>query len=118
VRRPLGTADLHDVFAALLQERRQAGAEAARAFHCPTAPARHLAAGEAEQLLVAGRIGAGDGLGEHATDRGECRGSQGVAVGVDADDAIGALCQHGHAVVSPGEGRPWSASAWEESLAA
>jgi hypothetical protein len=68
------------VFAALLQERRQAGAVAARAFHCPTATARHLAAGEAEQLLVAGRIGAGGGLGEHSTDRGECRGGQGVAV--------------------------------------
>jgi hypothetical protein len=56
---PLGTADLHDAFANLVQEHRQAGAEAARPFHRPAATAGDLHASEVEQLLVAGRVGAG-----------------------------------------------------------
>jgi hypothetical protein len=54
-------------------------------------------------------------VGEHAAQVGDGGCGQGVAVGVDADDAVDALCQHGIAVVLLGWGRPWSASAWEES---
>ncbi|WP_369250608.1 hypothetical protein [Streptomyces sp. R41] len=35
---------------------------------------------------------------EHSADGGHRRGGQGVAVGVDADDALDLFCQHGHAV--------------------
>jgi hypothetical protein len=66
VRRPLGSADLHDPFAALLEEPGKAGTEAARPYHRPAATARDLHASEAGQLLVAGRISTGGGLGQHA----------------------------------------------------
>jgi len=99
----------------LLQRRCQAGTEAARSLNRPAAAARQVAVGEAEQLLVAGGVGAGGCLGQHATETGDGGGGQGVAVGVDADDAVDRLCQHGHAVVLLVWGRPWSASAWEES---
>src|SRR5215211_6708066 len=56
---PLGSAHLHDPLAVLLQRRRQAGAEAARSLHRPAATARQLRLGEAEQLPVAGGVGAG-----------------------------------------------------------
>jgi hypothetical protein len=58
-----------------------------------------VAVGKAEQLLVAGGVGAGGGVGEHPTGVGDGGRGQGVAVGVDADDAVDQLCQHGHAVV-------------------
>jgi len=41
--------------------------------------------GEAQQPLVAGRVGAGGGLGQHAAEVGDGGGGQGVTVGVDAD---------------------------------
>jgi hypothetical protein len=96
---PLGSADLQDLLAALLQEHRQPGAEAAGSFHRPTPTARNLHAGEVEQLLVADGIGAHGGLGQHTAEVADGGGGQGVAVGVDADDAVDELCQHGHAVV-------------------
>jgi hypothetical protein len=37
--------------------------------------------------------------GEYAAEVGDGGCGEGVAVGVDADDAIDELCQHGHAVV-------------------
>jgi hypothetical protein len=62
--------------------------------------------GEAEQPLVAGRISAGGGVGEHAAEVADGGCGEGVAVGVDADDAVDQLCQHGHAVVLLVWGRP------------
>jgi hypothetical protein len=47
-----------------------------------------VAVGEAEQLLVAGRIGAGGGAGEHAAEVADGGCGESVAVGVDADDAL------------------------------
>jgi hypothetical protein len=112
---PLGSAHLDDPLTTLLQHRCQAGAEAARSLDRPAAAARQVAVGEAEQLLVAGGVGAGGGAGEYAAEVADGGCGQGVAVGVDADDAVDQLCQHGHAVVLLVWGRPWSASAWEES---
>jgi hypothetical protein len=114
---PLGSADLHDPLAVLLQYHRQAGAEAARSLHRPQAAARNLTVGNDEQLLVAGRVGAGGGLGQHPAEVGDGGRGQDVAVGVDADDAVDQLCQHGHAVVLLGWGRPWSVSAWVQVTA-
>jgi hypothetical protein len=54
-------------------------------------------------------------MGQHASQAGDGGRGQGVAVGVDADDAVELFCQHGHAVVLLVWGRPWSVSAWEES---
>jgi hypothetical protein len=92
------------VFPAVLQEHGQAGAEAARAFHRPNSTTRHRRTSKAQEVLVAGRVGAGGDLSEHAADLGDRGSGQGVAVGVDADDAVNELCQHGHAVVLLGEG--------------
>jgi hypothetical protein len=103
------------VFPALLQEHGQAGAEAARSLDRPQATANNVTIREVEQLLVARGVGTGGGVGEDPAEMGDGGRGQGVAVGVDADDAVDELCQHGHAEVPPGEGRPWSASAWEES---
>jgi hypothetical protein len=86
---PLGpTTHLDDPLAALLQHHRQAGAEAARSLDRPQATAGNLTVGKAEQLLVAHGIGAGGGLGEHPAEVGDGGRGQGVAVGVDADDAV------------------------------
>jgi hypothetical protein len=106
VRWPLGSTHLDDPLTTLLQQRRQAGAEAARSLHRPQAAARNLTVGKAEQLLGAGGVGAGGGLGEHPAEVGHGGRGQGVAVGVDADDAVDQLCQHGHAVVLLLWGRP------------
>jgi hypothetical protein len=56
--------------------------------------------GEAEQGLVAGRVGAHGDLTQDAADRAEHGGGQTVTVGVDADHAIDELCQHGHGMSS------------------
>jgi len=85
---PLGPTHLDDLLAVLLQELRQAGAEAARPLDRPAATARNLNAREVEQPLVAGSLGTGGGLGEHPAEVGDGGGGQGVAVGVDADDAV------------------------------
>jgi hypothetical protein len=96
---PLGSAHLHDLLSTLLQRRCQAGTEAARSLNRPAAAARQVAVGEAEQLLVAGGVGAGGGVGKDAAEVADGGCGEGVAVGVDADDAVDQLCQHGHAVV-------------------
>jgi hypothetical protein len=96
---PLGSADLHDLLAALLQEHRQPGAEAAGSFHRPTPTARNLHAGEVEQLLVADGIGAHGGLGQHTAAVADGGGGQGVAMESTPTGAVDQLCQHGHAVV-------------------
>ena len=74
-----------------------------------------MRAGEFQELLIAGGVGPGRGLGEDPTDRTDSGSRQGVTVGVDADDAVDGVCQDGHAVAPSGEVRPWSVSAWEES---
>jgi hypothetical protein len=53
--------------------------------------------GEVEQPPVAGGIGGHNQLPEKATDGGDRRCRQGVAVGVDADDSIHPVGQHGAA---------------------
>jgi hypothetical protein len=58
-------------------------------------------AGEVQQPLVAGGVGGHDQLPEQATDRRDGRGGQGVAVGIDADDAIYFLSQRGHVPLLP-----------------
>jgi hypothetical protein len=60
--------------------------------------------GEAEQLLVAGGVGADGGAGEDAAEVADGGGGEGVAVGVDADDAVDQLCQHDHGEVPPDVG--------------
>jgi hypothetical protein len=101
--------------AALLQRHRQARAEATGSLDRPQATARNVTVRKVEQLLVARGVGTGGGLGEYPAEVGDGGRGQGVAVGVDADDAVDKLCQHGHRGGPPWVGRPWSASAWEES---
>jgi hypothetical protein len=112
---PLGSAHLEDLLAVPGQELRQASTKAASPLDRPAPTARQMRLGEVQQPLVASGISAGGGLGQHATQVGEGCGGQSVAVGVDADDGVDLFCQHGHAVVLLVWGRPWSASAWEES---
>ena len=80
------------------QERRQAGAEAAAGLDRPDPPARRVPAREAQQPLVAERVGRDRRLSRAtapvpADDR---RGRVRVAVGVDADDVVCLLCKHAH----------------------
>jgi hypothetical protein len=100
LRRPLGSASLDQMLTAAAQEGGQARAVAAGALDRPAAPASQMDVGEAEQGLVAGRVGAHGGLAQDAADRAERGGGQTVAVGVNADHAIDELCQHGHGVSS------------------
>jgi hypothetical protein len=104
----LGPGDLHDPLAVGVQKCGQPGAVAAGALDRPAAPRRvagDLRAGELQELLVAGGVGPGRGLGEDPTDRAEGGSRQGVTVGVDADDAVDGVCQDGHAVAPSGGGR-------------
>jgi hypothetical protein len=101
---PLGSTHLEDLLAVLLQEPGKAGAEAARPLHRPAATARQLRVGEVQQPPIARSIGAGGDLGQHATQAGDGGRGQGVAVGVDADDAVDLFCQHGHRGGPPGVG--------------
>ncbi|MEV6021768.1 hypothetical protein [Streptomyces sp. NPDC052036] len=93
----------------------EAGAVAAGSFECPAAAARDMRAGEVERALVAAAVGrCVGGLQDGADGADGCCGD-GVAVGVDADDALDVFCKHGHAVVLLRDGWPWAASAWVES---
>jgi hypothetical protein len=98
--------DLDDLLTMAKEEGRQPGAEAAGSLDRPAAPPRHLAGPERQQLLVAGGVGGSGGVIQQATDSGDGGGGQGVAVGVDPDDAIDGLCQHGHGGCPPLE---WAA---------
>lgn len=98
--RPLGAADLHHPFAGRLQERRQAGAVAAGSFKGPAAAARDVLAGELQELKVAVGVSGRFDVGEYSTQCTDRGSGQGVAVGIDPDDAIDLLCQRGHAVAS------------------
>ncbi|OIJ95357.1 hypothetical protein BIV23_34980 [Streptomyces monashensis] len=83
-----------------------AGAVTAGSFECPAAAAGYVLAGGLQQASVSqdGAYGADGRCGE------------GVAVGVDSDDAVDVFCKHGHAVVLLRADGPWSTSAWVESL--
>jgi hypothetical protein len=57
--------------------------------------------GQCDELDVAVGVGGHGHPGQHATGAGiEHRGGMGVFVGVDADDDLDQLCQHGHAFFS------------------
>ena len=71
--------------------------------------------GEVEQLLVAGGVGTGSGLGEDPAEVGDGGRGQGVAVGVDADDAVDSSPSMAMRWSSLGGGGRELASAWEES---
>src|SRR6266536_5913254 len=77
----LGRPTPGDPLAVLWQEPRQAGAQAARPLDRPAATAGQVRVGEAQQPLVAGRVGAGGGLGQHAAEVGDGGGGQGACGG-------------------------------------
>ena len=113
--RSLGPGDLDQLLAVGAEEGGQARAVAAGALDGPAATAWQLGSGEVEQRLVADGIGTDRGLRQEAADRGEGGGGQGVAVGVDADDAIDELGQGGHVVDSLSGATAVSVSAREEA---
>jgi hypothetical protein len=81
-----------------MQEAGQAGAVAAGALDRPHPPA-WLPTSQLQQLLVASWGGRDRHLLERRTGRGDDHGSGvGVLVGVDPDDELDDLCQHGHAL--------------------
>jgi hypothetical protein len=94
---PLGPVQPH-LLGVAMQEPGQASAVAAGAFHRPD-PAAWLPAGQLQQLPVAGRGRRhGQLLNERPGRRDHDRRSVGVLVGVDPDDELDDLCQHGHAL--------------------
>jgi hypothetical protein len=112
-RRPLGPVQLHDQFAGVSEMTGQAGAVAAGALHRP-GPQPGVLLGQGAQLGIAIGICGHRHLGQHAA--GACvddRGGVGVFVGVDADDDLDQLCQHGHAFFSLTGGRSRSRSGAE-----
>ena len=88
--------DLDDLLILVKKKGLQAGAEAAGTLDRPAAPTRQLAGREHQQFWIADGVGGCGGVHQEAADGGDGRGGQGVAVGVDADDAVDGLCQHGH----------------------
>ena len=96
-RRALGAVDLDDPFAVGEHEHGQAGAEAAGGLDRPDARAVGVPACEAQQPLVAERVGRDRRLRCHDSGAGRDRGGRvRVAVGVDADDVVRVLCEHAH----------------------
>ena len=87
-RRPLRPAHLDNVLPVLAEEGGKTGAVAAGPFDRPAAPAGRVCLREVQKHTVTMRVGAGLRRGEHCADRGDDRGSEGVAVRVDADDGI------------------------------
>lgn len=92
-------ADFHDVLAGLVEEGGQAGAVAADTFQSPATTAGNVLAGEVQQAPVATSIGGRINAGQNGADRADGCGGEGIAVGVDADDAVDLFCEHSHAVV-------------------
>jgi hypothetical protein len=94
----LGPVQLHHPLGVSLQEPGQAGAVAAGAFNRPHTLTLMLVS-QLEQLPVAGWGGWHRHLLDHRTGRGDDhRGGMGVLVGVDPDDELDEVCQHGHAL--------------------
>jgi len=78
---------------------------------------RGVGAGEVEQRLIAGRVGGGLQVGQLGPERGDDAGGVGVVMGVDADDGVDLVCQHGHGSFLPRDGAVGSTSAWAEVTA-
>jgi hypothetical protein len=96
----LGPVQLNDLLMVSMQEPGQPGAVAAGALDRPD-PLAWLLGGQGQQLLVAGRRGRHRRLVDHRTGgRGHDGEGVGVLVGVDPDDDIDEVCQHGHCVDS------------------
>ena len=94
----LGPVQLHHLLGVGSKEAGQAGAVAAGALDRPH-PLARLLVGQLEQLAVAGRGRRHRRLVDHgAGGRDHNRGGVGVLVGVDPDDEVHQLCQHGHAL--------------------
>ena len=66
-------------------------------------------------MLVAGRVGAGGGLSQHPAEVTDGGGGEGVAVVSTPMTPSTSSASMAIAVVLLVWGRPWSASAWEES---
>jgi hypothetical protein len=95
---PLGPVQLHHLLSVAMEEAGQASAVAASALDRPHPPTI-VSVGEPQQLLVA-RWGCRHRcLGDHRPGGGgHDRGGVGLFVGVDPDDELDDLCQHGHAL--------------------
>jgi hypothetical protein len=97
---PLGPIQLHHPLVMSIQESGQAGAVAAGALDRPH-PQATVLVGQLQQLLVASRSGRHrHGGGGRAGGHDHHGGGVGVLVGVDADDDLDGVCQHGHRVGS------------------
>ena len=94
----LGPVQLNNLLIVGMKEPGQPGAVATGALDRPD-PLAWLLGGQGQQLLVAGRRGRHRRLVDHRTGgRGHDGEGVGVLVGVDPDDDIDNLCQHGHAL--------------------
>jgi hypothetical protein len=96
-RGPLRAIEFDDQLISVGEMPGQAGAVAAGALHRPGAQAGVLL-GQGNQLAVAVRVGGHGRSGQHGPV--SCikdRGGVCLTVGVDADDDLDQLCQHGHA---------------------
>jgi hypothetical protein len=72
--------------------------------------------GQVQELLVAGRDGRHGHLGDHRTGGGgHDRGGVAVLVGVDADDDLDGVCQHGHRVVLLARRMTWTVPVRDEA---
>jgi hypothetical protein len=90
-----GAVELDDELVTLGEMCGQSGAVAAGAFHRPRAQLSVLV-GQFDQGVVAARIRGHGGLRQHrAGGRGEHGRGVGVFVGVDANDDLDLLCEHG-----------------------
>jgi hypothetical protein len=98
-----------------MQEPGQPGTVPAGALDRPH-PLPTVLVGQLEELPVAirggGRGQVGQGL---AGGRGEGRGGVGLLVGVDADDDLDGVCQHGHRVVLLARRMTWSVPVRDEA---
>jgi hypothetical protein len=97
---PLGSIQLHYLLGVSMQEPGQPGTVPTGALDRPH-PLPTVLVGQLQELPVAiwggGRGQVGQGL---AGGRGQDRGGVGLLVGVDADDDLDGVCQHGHRVGS------------------
>lgn len=97
---PPRPVDLDHLLAPVLEEAGEARSVAARALDGP-GPAQPVGIRPIDQRLVTDAFGAHRALGQRrAGPGGNRRRGVGVFVGVDADDDVDLLCQHGHAFIS------------------
>jgi hypothetical protein len=99
-RGALGPIELDDHFVGVGEVPGQPGAVATGALHRPGAQAGVLLS-QGEEFGVAVGVGGDRRAGQHGTGAGiDQRGGVCLTVGVDADDDLDQLCQHGHAFFS------------------